>query len=164
MTRLKNIGNLNQRGKMQKMSLTTRTHSSTVFKFCQAKMESTVPDYTKYTDESFKQHIAEVNTALTEYIEAMEATKLRAGLTLVQHISSYAFPIASFLHSSLTHQSRQQTPARQQTRQPTLFRRAIALCRRHRRSFEPPASPRKRLVSLHAQDSRVHLPAAWAGR
>jgi methionyl-tRNA synthetase len=58
-----------------------------VIKFCQAKMNATVPDYTKYSDSILDSHKAEVNNALKEYIAYMEATKLRAGLAHVMHIS-----------------------------------------------------------------------------
>jgi methionyl-tRNA synthetase len=51
-------------------------------------MGGVVPDYTKYSDKSFEEHEIEVNTYLREYIEFMEATKLRAALTDVLHISA----------------------------------------------------------------------------
>lgn len=59
-----------------------------VLKFCQSKMESTVPNYTKYSDDSFKVHIEQVNELLKQYISELEANKLRAGLATVMHISS----------------------------------------------------------------------------
>ncbi|KAK7421284.1 hypothetical protein QQZ08_010000 [Neonectria magnoliae] len=69
---LKNLGNLNQR----------------ILKFCQAKMDGKVPDYTKYTDERIEEHKKETNEALKTYISNLEAIKLRAGLATVMHISS----------------------------------------------------------------------------
>ncbi|KAJ9148351.1 Methionyl-tRNA synthetase [Pleurostoma richardsiae] len=69
---LKNLGNLNQR----------------VLKFCQAKYESVVPDYTKYSDEYLENHKKEVNAVLKEYLADLEATKLRAGLANVMNLSA----------------------------------------------------------------------------
>ncbi|KAH7157599.1 tRNA synthetases class I (M)-domain-containing protein [Dactylonectria estremocensis] len=69
---LKNLGNLNQR----------------IVKFCQAKMDGIVPDYTKYTDERLEEHKKEVNEALVTYNSNLEAIKLRAGLATVMQISS----------------------------------------------------------------------------
>ncbi|KAF7544482.1 hypothetical protein G7Z17_g9900 [Cylindrodendrum hubeiense] len=69
---LKNLGNLNQR----------------ILKFCQAKMDGIVPDYTKYTDARIEEHKKDVNEALTTYNSNLEAIKLRAGLATVMHISS----------------------------------------------------------------------------
>ncbi|KAK7749510.1 hypothetical protein SLS53_000085 [Cytospora paraplurivora] len=69
---LKNIGNLNQR----------------VLKFCQAKYDSIVPDYTKYTSEGLDAHVKEVNALLKEYNTHLDATKLRAGLQAVLAISA----------------------------------------------------------------------------
>ena len=69
---LKNLGNFNQR----------------VLKFCEAKMNGAVPDYTKYTDDNLKSHIQEVNTLLKQYIADLEANKLRAGLSTILHISA----------------------------------------------------------------------------
>lgn len=69
---LKNLGNLNQR----------------ILKFCQAKMDGKVPDYTKYTDERLEEHKKEVNEALQTYVSNLEAIKLRAGLATIMHISA----------------------------------------------------------------------------
>ncbi|KAI5464653.1 tRNA synthetases class I (M)-domain-containing protein [Mariannaea sp. PMI_226] len=69
---LKNLGNLNQR----------------ILKFCAAKMDGVVPDYTKYTDERLEEHKKEVNEALATYISNLEAIKLRAGLSTLMHISA----------------------------------------------------------------------------
>lgn len=69
---LKNLGNFNQR----------------VLKFCQAKYDSVVPDYTKYTSAEFESHKKQVNATLKEYIANLEATKLRQGLADVLSISA----------------------------------------------------------------------------
>lgn len=69
---LKNLGNLVQR----------------VVKFCQAKMEGKVPDYTKYSDSVLEEHKKQVNIALKEYIEHMESIKQRQGLADALHISA----------------------------------------------------------------------------
>ncbi|KAJ9203718.1 hypothetical protein DTO166G4_6650 [Paecilomyces variotii] len=69
---LKNVGNLVQR----------------VVKFTQAKMESKVPDFTKYSDEVLEEHKKQVNAHLKEYLEHMEAMKQRQGLSDVLHISA----------------------------------------------------------------------------
>lgn len=69
---LKNPGNFNQR----------------VLKFCQAKYESIVPDYTKYTSESLDAHVQQVNALLKEYNDYMDATRLRDGLRIILGISA----------------------------------------------------------------------------
>lgn len=69
---LKNLGNLNQR----------------ILKFCQAKMDGVVPDYTKYTDERLEEHKKETNELLKTYVSNLEAIKLRAGLATVMQISA----------------------------------------------------------------------------
>lgn len=69
---LKNLGNFNQR----------------VQKFCQAKYDSTVPDYTKYSSEGLDAHVKEINALLQEYNGFMEATKLKDGQRLILAISS----------------------------------------------------------------------------
>ncbi|KAF2673248.1 methionyl-tRNA synthetase [Microthyrium microscopicum] len=69
---LKNIGNLVLR----------------VTKFCHAKMDGTVPDYTKFTDASLDESKKEVNAHLTTYIKHMEAIKLRLAIADILHISS----------------------------------------------------------------------------
>lgn len=72
---LKNLGNFNQR----------------VLKFCAAKMDGKVPDYTKYAGEHagyFENHRKEVGALLQEYIAHMEATKLRAALATIMSLSS----------------------------------------------------------------------------
>lgn len=69
---LKNLGNFNQR----------------VLKFCQAKYESTVPDYTKYTSEGLDAHVKEVNALLKEYNQHMDGTTLRDALAKILAISA----------------------------------------------------------------------------
>ncbi|KAE9573534.1 putative methionine--tRNA ligase, cytoplasmic [Colletotrichum fructicola] len=69
---LKNLGNFCQR----------------VNKFCQAKTNGAVPDYTKYTDDYLKNHVVEVNNLLSEYIKNMEDTKMRASLHSILSISA----------------------------------------------------------------------------
>ncbi|WYZ41042.1 hypothetical protein EsH8_IV_001383 [Colletotrichum jinshuiense] len=69
---LKNLGNFCQR----------------VNKFCQAKTDGVVPDYTKYSDDYLKNHANDVNALLKEYINNMEATKMRAGLQNIMSIST----------------------------------------------------------------------------
>lgn len=69
---LKNLGNFNQR----------------VQKFCQAKYDSTIPDYTKYSSEGLDSHVQQVNALLKEYNEYMDATKLRDGLRIILAISA----------------------------------------------------------------------------
>ncbi|KAK3937367.1 tRNA synthetases class I (M)-domain-containing protein [Diplogelasinospora grovesii] len=71
---LKNVGNLCQR----------------VVKFCQAKMEGKVPDYSKYADSEkvVEKHKEEVNEQLKVYNESLEGCKLRAGLQTALRISS----------------------------------------------------------------------------
>jgi methionyl-tRNA synthetase len=59
-----------------------------ILKFCAAKLDGVVPDYTKYTDERLEEHKKEVNEALQTYIANLDAIKLRAGLSTVMHISS----------------------------------------------------------------------------
>lgn len=69
---LKNLGNFNQR----------------VLKFCQAKYESIVPDYTKYTSEGLDTYVKEVNTLLKEYNQHMDGTNLRDALAKILAIST----------------------------------------------------------------------------
>lgn len=57
-------------------------------KFCQAKTNGAVPDYTKYTDDYLKNHVVEVNNLLSEYIKNMEDTKMRASLHSILSISA----------------------------------------------------------------------------
>ena len=52
-------------------------------------MESTVPDYTKYTDKALDDYKTQIQEHLTSYIAALEAQKLRAGLSEALHISGY---------------------------------------------------------------------------
>jgi methionyl-tRNA synthetase len=59
-------------------------------KFVASQMDSTVPDYTGYTNESLKNYEAEIQQHLTDYIAALEANKLRAGLSEALHISATA--------------------------------------------------------------------------
>jgi methionyl-tRNA synthetase len=61
---LKNVGNLCQR----------------VLKFCAAKMDGVVPDGSAYTDEGLDAHKENARRVLGEYIEHMEATRLRFGV------------------------------------------------------------------------------------
>ncbi|ROT34598.1 methionyl-tRNA synthetase [Sodiomyces alkalinus F11] len=61
---LKNVGNLVQR----------------TLKFCQAKLESIVPD-SDYTNDLIETHKKQANDVLATYIEHLEGTKLRAGVT-----------------------------------------------------------------------------------
>lgn len=69
---LKNVGNLVQR----------------VIKFCHTKMDGAVPEYSRYSDALLNDHKKQVNTWLTTYIEHLEATKLRQGLSDVLQISA----------------------------------------------------------------------------
>lgn len=69
---LKNVGNLVQR----------------VIKFCHTKMDGAVPEYGRYSDALLNDHKKQVNTWLTTYIEHLEATKLRQGLSDVLQISA----------------------------------------------------------------------------
>jgi methionyl-tRNA synthetase len=59
-----------------------------VIKFCNAKYESVVPDWTKYTEPAFDNHKKEVNAALVQYNEELEAVKIRAALATVLRVSS----------------------------------------------------------------------------
>lgn len=59
-----------------------------VVKFAHAKLDATIPDYRKYTEPSFEQYKADVNTQLKAYISAMEAIKLRQGLQTILSISA----------------------------------------------------------------------------
>lgn len=68
---LKNVGNFIQR----------------TLKFCVAKMDSTVAAST-YTDAAIDAHKEATNKALATYIEHLEATKLRAGVSDILAISS----------------------------------------------------------------------------
>lgn len=68
---LKNLGNFIQR----------------TLKFCVAKMDSTVPAST-YTDALIDEHKKVTNEALATYVEHLEATKLRLGVTDILTISS----------------------------------------------------------------------------
>lgn len=67
---LKNVGNLVQR----------------VLKFCVAKMGGEVPK-AEYTDELIENHKKQANTFLQEYIQLLEATKLRQGVSLILQFS-----------------------------------------------------------------------------
>ena len=61
-----------------------------VIKFVNSKIyDSVVPDYTKAIkdDEYLVQHQKEVNTALAQYVEELEAVKLKAGLATAMRIS-----------------------------------------------------------------------------
>lgn len=58
-----------------------------MLKFC-AKFDGAVPDYSKYSDDSLKTHVEEVNKLLTQHISELEANKLRAGLSTILHISA----------------------------------------------------------------------------
>ncbi|KAL1993287.1 hypothetical protein VTN49DRAFT_3236 [Thermomyces lanuginosus] len=69
---LKNVGNLVQR----------------VVKFCNAKMNGEVPDYTKYSDAVFEEHKKQTNAFLASYIGHLEDTKLRAALADALHVSA----------------------------------------------------------------------------
>ncbi|RYP80095.1 hypothetical protein DL770_006378 [Monosporascus sp. CRB-9-2] len=71
---LKNLGNLNQR----------------VVKFCGAKMDSKVPDYSAYADPdgALKAYKYDVNALLQVYNQNLEDNKLRAGLSAVLSISA----------------------------------------------------------------------------
>lgn len=51
-------------------------------------MNSTVPDYTKYTNDFLEAHKKQVNQHLADYVEHLEANKLRAGLADALHISA----------------------------------------------------------------------------
>ncbi|GAB7348164.1 hypothetical protein MBLNU459_g6176t1 [Dothideomycetes sp. NU459] len=55
-----------------------------------ANYDSVVPDYTKYADENgaLAAHKKEVNEALKEYLDIMDAVKIRQGLVQALHISS----------------------------------------------------------------------------
>ena len=62
-----------------------------VIKFVNAKLDGTVPEFSaSYADDSFDfpGWIADVNKLLGEYIEEMEAVKLKAGLAKFMEISS----------------------------------------------------------------------------
>ncbi|KAI0472631.1 tRNA synthetases class I (M)-domain-containing protein [Xylariaceae sp. FL0804] len=62
-----------------------------VVKFCNAKMDGTVPDFSAdYTDESFDfpGWISGVNALLTEYNEMMEAVHIRSGVRKVLELSA----------------------------------------------------------------------------
>ncbi|KAI9815004.1 MAG: putative methionine--tRNA ligase, cytoplasmic protein rar1 [Pycnora praestabilis] len=52
-----------------------------LIKFVNAQYDSVVPDYTvKYTDSTFNEFKEDINTLLAEYIELLEAVRLRDGL------------------------------------------------------------------------------------
>ncbi|KAF2491005.1 methionyl-tRNA synthetase [Lophium mytilinum] len=59
-----------------------------VIKFANAKYESVVPEWTKYTETAFENHKKEVNAALAQYNEELEAVKIRAALATVLRVSS----------------------------------------------------------------------------
>ncbi|KAK0390123.1 hypothetical protein NLU13_3696 [Sarocladium strictum] len=61
---LKNVGNFCQR----------------VLKFCAAKMDGVVPDGSTYTDDGLEAHKENARRVLGDYIEHMEATRLRFGV------------------------------------------------------------------------------------
>jgi methionyl-tRNA synthetase len=69
---LKNIGNLIQR----------------TLKFCAAKLASIVPRGDEYTDEIIDNHKKEARESLATYLEHLEATKLRAGVSDILAFSS----------------------------------------------------------------------------
>lgn len=73
---MKNLGNFSQR----------------VVKFCNAKLDSVVPDYTAYDDPAgaLKAFRDEINELLQTYISNLEDSKLRAGLATVLAISARA--------------------------------------------------------------------------
>ena len=69
---LKNLGNLCQR----------------VIKFCQAKMDSVIPEYDLSAFPALQQHKEEVNRLLQEYITELKNVKLRSGLsTIMRYVS-----------------------------------------------------------------------------
>ncbi|KAI1372644.1 tRNA synthetases class I (M)-domain-containing protein [Hypoxylon crocopeplum] len=61
-----------------------------VLKFCHAKLNAMVPDYSTYKDSSdaLSQYKEEVNILLQTYIANLQATKLRAGLSTILSISA----------------------------------------------------------------------------
>lgn len=70
---LKNLGNMVNR----------------IVKYVNSKVyDSVVPDWTKYTEPSFDEWEAEVNQVLKQYIEELEAVKIKAGLASALHISN----------------------------------------------------------------------------
>ena len=50
-------------------------------------MDGVVPEYNKYSDAKLDEHKQQTNALLKEYLEHLDATKLRAGLSDVMHIS-----------------------------------------------------------------------------
>ncbi|KAI1320509.1 methionyl-tRNA synthetase-like protein [Xylariaceae sp. FL0255] len=68
---LKNLGNLCQR----------------IIKFVHAKFDATIPRYNHDTAD-FEEHKTETNALLKQYIDAMEATKLRDGIRTILLISA----------------------------------------------------------------------------
>lgn len=52
-------------------------------KFCQAKMDSVVPEYDISKFPALQNHKQEVNKLLQEYISNLKHVKLRAGLSTV---------------------------------------------------------------------------------
>lgn len=60
-----------------------------VIKFATAKLDSTVPDYTKYgLDDYLKSHVEAVNGLLAEYISFLENCKMRDGLRTILGIAA----------------------------------------------------------------------------
>ena len=51
-------------------------------------MNSTVPDYTKFTNDDLEDYKKQVGAHLKNYVAALEAQKLRAGLSEALHISA----------------------------------------------------------------------------
>jgi methionyl-tRNA synthetase len=52
------------------------------------KYDSQIPDYTKYTDDSLTEWIAEVNTLLAEFNESFTSVKIKAALSVAMRIAS----------------------------------------------------------------------------
>lgn len=60
-----------------------------VIKFAAAKLDSTVPDYTKHgLDDYLKNHVEAVNGLLAEYIAFLENCKMRDGLRIILAIAA----------------------------------------------------------------------------
>ncbi|KAF2204723.1 methionyl-tRNA synthetase [Delitschia confertaspora ATCC 74209] len=60
-----------------------------VIKFVNSKIyDSKVPDYTKFSDPYFDNHQKDVNEALKQYVEELEAVKLKAGLMTAMRVSA----------------------------------------------------------------------------
>jgi len=70
---LKNLGNFTNR----------------VLKFVNSKIyNNVIPNYTEYTEPSYDAFVSEVNALLTQYIQELDAVKLRAALSTVLLISA----------------------------------------------------------------------------